>query len=391
MDFDPFDAAVKRDPYPFYAELRRAAPVYHVAARRMWAVARHADVAFALRRPDLFSSSVNADGQELPAAETLLGSDPPAHAVLRKRVERTFTPRRVRELGPRLDVLASALVGAFAGRGAADAVADLAAPLPVILIAEMMGIDPKRHADFKRWADAVIARGTGRASETPRAELDARVGEFKAYLADVIAARRDAPGDDLVSALVRDEPDAPGLPPAQALNLAVLLLLGGSETTTHLIGNALRALFAQPQLLARVRADANLTLAAVEETLRHDPPVQSILRRTTAGVELSGEQLPAGATVILLLGSANRDERVFPDGDRFRLDREESAALGRPLSFGAGPHHCLGAALARMEAVAALRALLALPGLRPAFTDVALVDSFVLRGPRALPIAFDLG
>lgn len=389
MEFDPFDAAVKRDPYPFYAELRRAVPVYHVVARRMWAVSRHADVAFALRRPDLFSSSVNADGQDLPAAETLLGSDPPAHTALRKRVERTFTPGRLRELGPRVDALAAMLVRAFAGRGAADAIGDLAAPLPVILIAEMMGIDPRRHADFKRWADAVIARGTGRPSETPRAELDARVGELKAYLADVIVGRHAAPGTDLVSALVRDEPEAPGLSPAQALNFAVLLLLGGSETTTHLIGNALRALFAEPPLLASVHADAALIPAAVDETLRHDPPVQSVLRRTTTEVELAGVTLPAGATLMLLLGSANRDERIFPDGDRFRLDRDDASAR-KAIAFGAGPHHCLGATLARMEAIAALGALLAMPNLRPAFTDVALIDSFVLRGPRALPIAFDV-
>lgn len=386
MDFDPFDAVVKRDPYPFYAELRRAAPVCHVAARRMWAVSRHADVSFALRRPDLFSSAVNADGQDLPAAETLLGADPPAHTTLRKRVERTFTPRRVRELGPRLEVLAATLVGAFAGRGTADAIADLAAPLPVILIAELMGIDPQRHADFKRWADAVIARGTGRPSETPRAELDARVAAFKHYLADVITVRRQTPGDDLISALVRDEPDAPGLPPAQALNFAVLLLLGGSETTTHLVGNALRALFADPPLLARVQADPTLIPTLIEETLRFDPPVQSVLRRTTAAIDLAGAQIPPQATVLLLLASANRDEAVFADADQFRLDRDPGDS--KPLAFGAGPHYCLGATLARMEAAAALRALLALPSLRPTTTEVELVDSFVLRGPRALVVTF---
>jgi cytochrome P450 len=250
-----------------------------------------------------------------------------------------------------------------------------------------MGIDPRRHGEFKQWADAVIIRGTGRASDTPRTELDARVAAFKAYLGNEIETRRRAPADDLISALVRDEPDAPGLPPAQALNFAVLLLLGGSETTTHLIGNALRALFADPPVLARVRDNPALIPTVVEETLRHDPPVQSVLRRTTADVEVAGQRLPASATVLLLLASANRDERVFADGDQFLLDRDPADI--KPLAFGAGPHHCLGATLARMEATAALQALLALPGLRPAYTDVELVDSFVLRGPRALPIAFD--
>jgi cytochrome P450 len=384
--YDPFAPAVKRDPYPFYAALRRDAPVFQVAARGMWAVSRHADVAFALKRPDLFSSSINADRAELPASETLLGSDPPAHTALRKRVERAFTPARVRELAPRLDDLARRLTAAFAPRGACDAIRDLAAPLPVITIAELMDIDPARHEDFKRWADAVIARGTGVPSTLDRIELDRRVAEFKAYLADVIEGRRRVPGDDLVSALVRDQgEEAEPLAPAQALNFAVLLLLGGSETTTNLIGNALRAVLSDGALRERVLADPDLLPAAVDEALRFDAPVQVILRRATADVELGGQRVPAGATVALLLGSANRDERVFPDPERFRLDRGE---LAKHLAFGLGPHYCLGATLARLEATAALRALLSLPSPRLARADVELVDSFVLRGPRALELTF---
>jgi cytochrome P450 len=379
--FDPFDPAVKANPYPFYAALRREAPVFHVATKAMWAVSRHADVAFALKRPDLFSSSINSDRAEIPARETLLGSDPPEHTALRKRVERAFTPRRIRALEPRLTALAGELVGAFASRGACEAIADLASPLPVIVIAELMGVDPARHAEFKLWADAIIARGTGRPSTLDRATLDARAGELKAYLAQVIEARRAAPGDDLVSALVRDDGDVPALSPAQALNFAVLLLLGGSETTTHLIGNALRALLADGEALARARAGA--LEAAVDEALRFDAPVQSVFRRTTAEVELAGQRLPAGATVILLLGSANRDESVFDEPDRFRLTRPDL----KHLAFGLGPHYCLGATLARLEAQAALAALLALPGLRAA-AGTDLIDSFVLRGPRVLPVTF---
>jgi cytochrome P450 len=384
--YDPFAPAVKRDPYPFYAALRRDAPVFEIAQRGLWAVSRHADVAFALKRPDLFSSSVNSDHADIPASETLLGSDPPRHTGLRRRVERCFTPRRVRALADRLDGLARELVGAFEPRGACDVVASLAAPLPVVIIAELMGIDPTRANDFKLWADAVITRGTGRPTATDRAVLDARVAEFKRTLGDAIEARRRAPGDDLLSALVRDEEGAAGLSPAQALNFAVLLLLGGSETTTNLIGNALRALFANAEARARVCADRALVPALVDETLRFDAPVQSLLRRTTAPVELAGQRIPAGATVLLVLGSANRDEGVFADAERFDLGREDT----KHLAFGAGPHYCLGATLARLEAQAALGALLALPNLRLASADVPLVDSFVLRGPRALEIAFDV-
>jgi cytochrome P450 len=384
LQFDPFDPSVKANPYPFYAALRREAPVFHVAARGMWAVSRHADVAAALKRPDVFSSSINSDRAEIPARETLLGSDPPDHTALRKRVERAFTPSRIRALEPRLHALAGELVAAFEPRGACDAIADLASPLPVIVIAELMGVDPARHAEFKLWADAIIARGTGRPSALDRETLDARAGALKAYLADVIEARRRSPGDDLVSALVRDDADVPALSPAQALNFAVLLLLGGSETTTHLIGNALRALLADGQALARANTQSGALDAAVDEALRFDAPVQSVFRRTTAAVELGGQRLPAGATVILLLGSANRDERVFEEPDRFRLDRPDL----KHLAFGLGPHYCLGATLARLEARAALQPLLALPDLRPAMTSVEMVDSFVLRGPRALPVAF---
>lgn len=384
--FDPFDPAVKRDPYPFYAALRRDAPVFLVPAKGMWAVSRHADVTFALKRPELFSSSINSDRAEIPARETLLGADPPDHTALRKRVERAFTPRRIRALEPRLETLAQTLVAAFAARGSCDAIADLASPLPVIVIAELMGVDPIRHEQFKLWADAIIARGTGRPSAIDRATLDARAGALKAYLTEVIEERRQAPAgdDDLIGALIRDDGDVPALSPAQALNFAVLLLLGGSETTTHLIGNALRALLADASTLARVRGDRALVAAVVDEALRFDAPVQSVFRRTTAEVELGGQRLPAGATVILLLGSANRDEEVFADPDRFRIDRPDL----KHLAFGLGPHYCLGATLARMEALAALEAVLTLPDVRLAPGETELVDSFVLRGPRALPLAF---
>ena len=224
-----------------------------------------------------------------------------------------------------------------------------ASPLPIVIIAELMVASIPRGAfDFKLWADAVITRGTGRPSTTDREELAARIATFKAYLGDAIEARRRAPGDDLLSALVSDEDGAVGLSPAQALNFAVLLLLGGSETTTHLIGNALRALFADAAALARVRADRALVPALIAETLRHDAPVQSALRRATAEVELAGTRIPAGAIVLLLLGSANRDESVFADAERFRLDRDGT----KHASPSASGHTTLPGrdARARMEA-----------------------------------------
>jgi cytochrome P450 len=382
-EFDPFLPEVQRDPYPHYARLRRERPVAHVAARKMWAVSRHADVGAALKRADLFSSAVMGP-PDLPASESLLSADPPAHSALRKRVERSFTPARVRDLRPRVGALAESLATALRTEGSFDVVARLAAPLPLIVIAELMGIDPERHDDFKIWADAIITRGTGRPSPEDRKVLDARVAALKAYLREIIERRRTSPGDDLVSALLRADADD-GLSPAQALNFSVLLLLGGSETTTNLIGNSLRALFADEALMARARRDPTVIAATVEETLRFDPPVQSVLRITTREVEIADARIPSKSVVLLLLGSANRDERVFADADRFWVERQEP----KHLAFGAGPHYCLGATLARMEATAALEALLALPNLRPLQREVSLVDSFQLRGPRELRVTCD--
>ena len=341
---------------------------------------RHADVTFALKRPDLFSSSVNADRAEIPAGEEPCSA--PTRPRTRACASASSAPSRRAACAPSRRASRSwraALTAAFASRGTCDVIAELAGPLPVMMIAELMGIEPERHEDFKRWADAVIIRGTGLASDVDRDELDARVAEFKTFLGDAIEARRRAPGEDLLSALVRDE-DGGALSPPQALNFAVLLLLGGSETTTNLIGNALRALLADSAELARVRADLALIPAVVDEALRFDAPVQSVLRRTTVAVELGGQTIPAGAVTFLLLGSANRDEQVFPEAERFRLGRPDL----KHLAFGLGPHYCLGATLARMEARAALEAVLALPNLRLARPEVELVDSFVLRGPRAL-------
>lgn len=381
--FDPFLPDVQRDPYPYYARLRREQPVSHIATRKMWVVSRHADVGAALKRADVFSSAVMAP-PDLPASESLLSADPPAHSALRKRVERSFTPARVRGLATRIGAVIEDLTTAMRAQRSFDVVARLAAPLPLIVIAELMGIDPARHDDFKIWADAIITRGTGRPSPEDRKVLDARVAALKTYLREIIETRRAAPGDDLVSALLRAGADD-GLSPAQVLNFSVLLLLGGSETTTHLIGNSLRALFADDALMARARRDPAMIAATVEETLRFDPPVQSVLRITTREVEIADTRIPSSSVVLLLLGSANRDERVFADADRFWVDRQEP----KHLAFGAGPHYCLGATLARMEATAALEALLTLPNLQLAQREISLVDSFQLRGPRELRVTCD--
>ncbi|WP_437276012.1 cytochrome P450 [Sorangium sp. So ce375] len=384
MDYDPFAPAVQRDPYPYYTALRLDAPVHRLASRGFWVLSRHEDVSLALKRPDVFSSSIMA-GRKLAPSETLLGSDPPAHTRLRRRVERAFSPRRMRELEDRLATLARELVGDFAPVGSCDVMAELAAPFPIAVIAGMLGVHADHHSDFRRWADDVIAHGTGRVMAGDRGRVEQSIAQFEAFLRAVLASRRGAPGDDLIGALVREDSDGSALSPEQALDFTRLLVLGGSETATNLIGNALLALFEHPGELDRVRRDRSLVPALVEETLRYDAPVQILLRRATRDIEIRGSLIPAGATTLLLLGSANRDEAIFPDADRFLLGRDAS----RHLAFGLGHHFCLGAQLARMEARIALDALLDLPGLQPAPGEIERIGSFVLRGPRALPLRFD--
>jgi cytochrome P450 len=250
-----------------------------------------------------------------------------------------------------------------------------------------MGIDPHRHEDFKRWADAVIARGTGCPTEIDLRAIGQSLRELKNFFNEVIESRRSTPTDDLIGSFMQGhDGESEGLTIAEVLNFSVLLLLAGTETTTHLVGNALRALFASSDLFERVRTNRALLPALIEETLRYDAPVQLVMRRTKVEVEIAEGHLPAGAVVLLLLGSANRDEAAFDRADEFLLDRHSS----KHLAFGAGPHyHCLGAKLARMEAIAALEALLSLPNLRLADEDVRMVDSFILRGARSLEVAFD--
>jgi cytochrome P450 len=249
------------------------------------------------------------------------------------------------------------------------------------VIAEMLGVEPSRLPDFKRWSDAIIANttGPGRADPFNDAYVDAIV-ELMAYLREVVVARQRGPADDLVSVIASQQAGEDGLTTREVVQFAVLLLVAGNETTTNLIGNLVSALLEHPDQLARVAADPALVPAAIEETLRFDPPIQIVFRVATEDTEIAGTRIPRGSFVAPLLGSANRDERQFPDPDRFDVGRNPQAHV----AFGFGKHFCLGAALARLEARVALEALLpALPKLERDGPK-ELVDSFLVRGPRRL-------
>ncbi|MFI5317327.1 MAG: cytochrome P450 [Myxococcota bacterium] len=415
--YDPTNAEVRRDPYPHYRELRAVAPVHFVESTSFYTVARQRDVREVLRDTGAFSSramrGVGPNGrtqtpftgagdaspeaiarliaalpfppQELAGARSVIFADPPEHDSLRAIVNRGFTPRRIAALEPRIREIARACIADVRGKGELDLVEDLAIPVPVTVIAEMLGIDPERRADFKRWSDVIVAasanRITGRATASP---VNAFI-ELLQYLAQVIDERRRAPREDLISTLLRAE-GGETLKPAEVVTFTLLLLIAGNETTTNLLGNALLALTEHPDQLALVQREPGRVPALVEEALRFDSPAQALLREATRDTEIAGVAIPRGAIVAPLLGSANRDEEAFPGGERFDLTRE------RPnhIAFGLGVHFCLGAALARLEARVALEELFQLRNLaRKDDSPPERLDSFQLRGLRKLPLVFE--
>ena len=411
--YEPFSEAVREDPYPYYAALREEAPVYWAKEAQAWCVSRHEDVLFVLRNPELFSSDamrtmlmgarpgvnpledpevmVRALAltqalafplEELMGGRQLLSEDPPRHTAMRNLVNRGFTPRRIAMWEPRVREFARAYVDEMRHAEEIDLVAALGMPLPVRVICEILGVEPERRDDFKRWSDRIIAGTTGstRTADPLTSGFADAMKELAEYIRGVAAQRTEQPSDDLISVLVATQDDGAGLSAAEMTLFVLLLLVAGNETTTNLIGNATNALLDHPSQLARVSADRSLVPSWIEETLRWDAPVQLVFRRTTTDVEVAGQRLPANAHVAAILGSANRDERHWgPTAARFDVTRNPQGHL----AFGFGNHFCLGAALARLEARIALDALLdELPRRERSEARVEHIDSFLIRGPK---------
>jgi cytochrome P450 len=382
---------VRADPYPFYARLRREAPVARVAPLGFWLVTRYEDVIDVLRRTDDFSSTGNARVLTLPEdvglsglPPTIISSDNPTHDRLRSILKREFTPRAVAGLDARVRELAKKLVTPLREHDEFDLVREFSVPLPVLVIAEMLGIEPARQDEFKTWSDSLVALA-GAQPDDDLAPHFAGVLQLAQYLIDASSQRATAPAADLISTLVRARmADANAIGDGEIITYCALLLVAGNETTTNLIGNLVRALLENPDQLAKLQANPGLINNAVEEALRHSSPVQGLFRLATRDVEVAGVSIPAGSTVMPMYASANRDETRFEDPDRFDIERNAS----HHIAFGRGLHFCLGANLARREARAALELLLPLLDrveLRSA--PVEPVPSFFLRGPKALKLA----
>jgi cytochrome P450 len=404
--FDLNDPEVIADPYPHYARLRDHAPVYHCADPDLWVLSRHDDVVVAVRDAKRFSSDLgNASrfddnpfnptlkvphwlaavlGHVAPI-RTVLTSDPPDHTQLRRKISRAFTPTRITAWEARIRDIAERLVDDLAANAddqPIDLVADLASPLPTIVIAEMMGIPADRHNDFKRWSDNLV---NGLLTGGSKTKMLTSAVEIVWFFAQTVHRRRRNPGDDLVSLLIAGDRDTDALSLVEIINFCVLLLVAGNETTTNLISNAMLALLDRPNLWQQITADPTLAAAAVEETLRFDGPGQGLLRIATTDITIGDTTIPAGARVLPLIGSANRDPRHWDHPDEFRLDRNSNDHI----AFGSGIHFCIGNALARIEGRAAIEMLARrLPGLARAGAPTRIASP-VLRGHRSLPVVID--
>jgi len=415
ISYEAFSGEHLHDPYPIYRTLRDHAPLYRCPESGVWVLSRYDDVAAGFKDSEAFSSKVDnpvrmqtrglrgvfstlrvllkvmtqlrVSPRAAATSRMLIQEDGEIHRTMRNIVNRGFTPGRIAAWEPRIREIAEECVRDLRdGRDADgfDLVQTLAIPLPVTVIAELLGIEPERRHDFKEWSDRVIALGT---NTGPDRQIDPgfldTMGEMSRYLRPIIQERRSRPTDDLISTLVQSQDGAAALSDHEVFMFIFLLLLAGNETTTNLLGNAVDALLENPDQLARVSQDLSLVPALIEETLRYDGPVQQLTRRVTREVTLHGVTLPRNAEVQLLIGSANRDERRFPDPDRFDLARDTKGHLG----FGFGAHFCLGASLARLEARVSLEALVPeLAGLVRVRPELELLPSNILRGRARLEL-----
>lgn len=379
------------NPYPFFAEMRRNHPVAFDEQAGLWAVYRHADVTTVLGDPDGFPTSTIEVGPPPPEWRRLFSLhafDPPHHTKLRNLAMRAFTASAVARLQERIAAHVDRLLDAVAGTGRIELVADLAGPLPTIVIAEMLGIPAADQQQFRRWSDEVGERTNALVLDPENGvrRLSDALAPMEAYMRDQVAARRRQPTDDLVSRLLAAEIDGESLEEPDLVAFCMLLLIAGNISTTHLIGNAIRALVNHPAELARFLAHPERMPGAIEELLRYDSPVLAAPRWVRYDRELGGQLLKRGQRVILWLGAANRDPDMFPDPDRLDLTRKAT----RQVSFGHGAHYCLGAPLARLEATIALPAILRrLPELGLVEgTELEPVRGYLLHGMVRTPMQF---
>jgi cytochrome P450 len=397
--YDLYSQSVKNNPYPVFASMRQDDPVFAQLGidgqTTIWFLTRYDDVELLLRDEARFVRDPHnalapeqveqLDGLQALLNNHMLNKDGADHRRLRNLVSKAFTPKRVRELRPRIQAITDQLLDAVQERGQMDLIADYAFHIPTIVISELLGVPVDKRERFKVWSNAFVAPALDQAAQARAAQL---MQEFVGYLRELFATRRQAPQDDLISALVQAQEAGDQLSEAELFSTVVLLIVAGHETTVNLIGNAVLALLRQPEARRLLAQDGSLMEAAVEEFLRYDSPVErALIRWATQDTMLGGQQIRRGDLLIGVLGAANRDPRQFAEPQQLDLQRGSQ----RHLAFGHGAHYCLGAPLARLEGAVALGTLLRrLPTLRLSVPESELVWQTVpiFRGLIALPVTW---
>jgi cytochrome P450 len=391
-----FDKRVVAWPHPYYARLRREAPIVRSEQLQSWVLTRYDDVRAVLRNPEQWSSfrmgaeaMARADQPRESVAPmgtlTMLNSDPPDHTRLRKLLDRDFTPGRIMRLAPHVQEITDRLLAGAGGRGELDVAEELAVPLPVTVIAELLGVPPEQWAQFKRWSDAATEPFLPDTTDEQVAVRNAELREFRDYLMRQIEEKRRVPSDDFIGRLVQAHDAEERLSDAELLAAVNLLLLAGNETTTNLISNAALALTKFPDQMDALHENPALIDDAIEEFLRYDGSVQWTGRRALGPAEFYGQRIEPDERVTVVLASANRDEAVFENPDELDLSRGRS----KHLAFGDWIHVCLGQYLARVETRSAILTLLReFPRFELAVPEDEIVyrANFNLRGPKFLPI-----
>jgi len=385
---DPYDYHLHEDPYPYYKRLRDEAPLYRNDELNFWALTRHADVHRGFRNSVELSNKLGVSldpisrNPEAYRTMSFLAMDDPAHLRLRTLVSKGFTPRRIRELEARVIELAKEHLDTALQSESFDYISEFAGKLPMDVISELMGVPVEDRARLRALADEVMHRDDG-VADVPMAAIEASM-ELLVYYADMVAQRRRKSTDDLTTALLEAEIDGDRLGDDEIMAFLFLMVVAGNETTTKLLGNAAFWGARNPNQLAGVHADHSRIPLWVEETLRYDTSSQILARTVVEDIEFYGTTLHDGDTLLLVPGSAHRDERVFDDPDEFRIGRDIGSKL---LSFGSGAHFCLGAHLARMEARVALTELFGrISGYEVDEANAVRVHSSNVRGFAALPI-----
>lgn len=375
------------DPYPYYAWMRANAPVYWDEAGGVWGIASYADVKAISKDPATFSNAggIRPNFGPLPM---MIDMDDPEHWGRRKLVNRGFTPRRVREQEATIRRVCNEIIDSICERGECDLVTDIAAPLPMIMIGDALGVAPEDRGDLLRWSDDMVKAQSGSATEEMMATAAAAFADYSAYASKVIAERRERPTDDLMSVLVHAEVDGDRLDDVELVHESLLILVGGDETTRHVISEGVYQLLLHPDQKRKLLAQPMLIDSAVEEMLRWVSPIKNMARTVTRDVELRGQVLEAGEKLLLLYASANRDESVFVDPDRFDIERQPN----EHVAFGFGTHFCLGNSLARLEIKVMVQTLLErLPDLElaldPAQRPELRQANFIV-GPEHVPVRF---